>query len=284
MKLVLLTLSLLPFLKGFCSTDQDLFIPRQWSKEVHRNYLLQREQFIEEVALQMKDKTPFRSLLKKIGLWRRKIAFQSDEEHATKFGCLRTKGLNSLFSHLCLGCSDSVFTRAHRILDQTPDYYDPFWDGYKLFKMRYCQFYGDIDKEKIPLTRIAHLQTKVTEEFGEFFNFWGPDPDKALVWVHAETKYLEKILGYLDAVYQNILNAPKEDILSKLARWNWWYTQATPFYRGSAAIGEIFVLGVLKANNIPLKIKHKLLLDVEGLLEPNVELYILRYPEFFEVI
>lgn len=284
MKLVLLILSILPFLEGFGSSDQDLFIPRQWSEEVHRNYLFQREQFIEEIASHLKDNPPFPSLLKKIGLWRRKIAIQSDEEHATKFGCLRTKGLNSLFSHLCLGCSVSVFTRAHRILDQTPLYHDPFWDNYKLLKMRYCQFYGDIDGEKIPLTRIAHLQTKMTEECGEFFHFWGSDPDKALVWVHAETIYLEKIMKYLDAVYRNILNAPIEDVLSNLARWNWWYTQATPFYRGSAAIGEIFVLGVLKAKNIPLKIRHKLLLDVEGLLEPSLEQYILRYPEFFEAV
>lgn len=284
MKVVLLILSLIPFAKIFCSQDADLFIPRQWSEEVHRNYMLQRKQFIEEVSSQIKVQTPFPTLLKKIGLWRRKIAIQSDEEHATRFGCLRTKGANSLFSHLCLGCSESVFERAHRILDRIPSYDDPFWDNYKPLKIRYCQFYGEIDNQRIPLTRIAHLQTKMTENFGEFLNFWGPDPEKALVWVHAETKYLEKILQYLDVVYQTILAAADKDVVSNLARWNWWYTQATPFYRGSAAIGEIFVLGVLKAKNIPLKIKHKLLLDVEGLLEPNVELYILKYPEFFEVV
>lgn len=270
--------------QAFSSEPKELFIPRQWSTEVHLSYLAQREQFIRLMGTEIKGRIPFNSLLKKMGLWRRKIAMESDEEHATKFGCLRTKGANSLFSHLCLGCSDEVYLRAAQILDKTPKYEDPFWDNYKYFKMRYCQYFGIINNESIPLTRICHLQTKLSENYGDFFHFWGADPNKAMVWVHTETKYLDKVIRYLGELYEKILDSPDDDFFVSLAHWNWWYTPATPFYRGSAAIGEIFVLSILKSKDISLKIKHKLLLDVEGLLEPNLELYTINYPKFFEVM
>ena len=107
-------------------------------------------------------------------------------------------------------------------------------------------------------------------------------PHLKYTWYHTGAKEANRILELLENVYLEIFEeSDHEQIVAKIARLHWWFSQATPYNRGSAAIAEALVQALLRYKGLNWEKIPYLMIDIEVLCEPNLEEVIRLYPTFF---
>jgi hypothetical protein len=200
------------------------------------------------------DKTGFEEIMKKAGELRGEIARDSNTLNAEKFGLLRKK--NNFADRISTPLEREYIPMYYRILEIEEQDRSMNWEWFSKieeggirsgFRLGICN-----DATPVQLSRY-------------FFSTSGAE-EKGNVIAHTYPECLEKALIQCEFLFDEILRFnSKTDrplIHEFLAKFHWWFTQATPYFRGSAACGELIVSALsLIQLGYPLKWKDKIYAD-----------------------
>ncbi|MBM3196711.1 MAG: hypothetical protein FJZ61_01835 [Chlamydiae bacterium] len=264
----------------FSSPETGPTILDQESKQ--KIYLQEREKIINEAASLFKNKESLKNVMVIVAKWRFRIAKKLNVPKASVFGCLRKHSNVDFYTPFSPYGSDHLYSSGFALVRSgyTTGEIMGFLAADAPFEV--FQVVGRLPNAEIPLTKIAYYSGTCNPNLYQFFGF---GKNRAFIWVHTHASYLSEIMVYLDTLFQKTLDAKSdEDFFFSLGRFNWWLAHAMPYYRGSAAVAEVLILALLKAEGWNASLSDKYRLDIEALMEPNEEVYAAKYKDFLLLV
>jgi hypothetical protein len=119
----------------------------------------------------------------------------------------------------------------------------------------------------------------------------GLNKTTATEWWPMQTEHLDRAWTHIDDIFQDILKMGKikpddqaglQEAIGKVAEMQWWFSQAMPYARGSAAIGD--VLSKLAFKKLGIKVppyKIRTAPDLEAFVTPLPK-FVQNYASLFE--
>lgn len=107
------------------------------------------------------------------------------------------------------------------------------------------------------------------------------------VIIHTNPKKIEKLLDeanrYLTKLTNNAQSLSEDEKMTNIAKFFYYYSHATPYKRGSAAVGQLFYRALFKMFNFKLgtEKKENLPLDVQALLCDKAEHFVEMFKHGF---
>ncbi|MBM3194764.1 MAG: hypothetical protein FJZ60_03265, partial [Chlamydiae bacterium] len=229
---------------------------RDQSREIQERFLEGKSNQIRSVKHQYLGKTSFKDIFQDSCKWRSDLAFICLDPDVHLFGRLRNSsrgtggGLISGFE--ASKAPPELLEKCEALIKKETNVGDdwPFPEGFQT-RLSQRTIYGEIDHQKIPLTRL-NILGKDENEFKQISRDYEgrlrtfPGLMHRHSWTHTEPQYINQCMSHIDALYQKLLNATSPDQkLNLIARIHWWGCQACPCARGSAAIMEVICQGLL---------------------------------------
>jgi hypothetical protein len=280
---------------SFLHAEEEKGILRDFDPYLHNEFMKSRHWQITAMLHMVKEELTYHDALSTAAKWRNDLAIKQKSEPVYEFGNYR-KG--SAFSNIMLGGGAFHTEKIDILLKKAPKtnlLRGNLQEG-DLFSQ--YEIFGLLEGEKIPLTLVFHYHhislansNNLTIEDETWFkpkkkfdkNFYGESKDRQYFVIHTEAEYLDKIHDYLFDIWDTILfSDTKENKLELIAKFHWWFANAMPFERGSAAIAEVLCQVLLKSSGYDWEKKSHLLIDIEALLEPNMEEFIRKYPTYYK--
>ncbi len=188
---------------------------------------------LELVGDLIHNKIPFCDLLKKAGEFRHAIAVESDTDEADKFGKLRNPAsYNDRITTPLLEEYHSMLNPLLQIAEDDPymqwDMYPKMGENYPRmgFRMGVC-----IDGTEVTLSKYMFYANNQAKAKNDIAHTYPENLGMAL----KQCEFFFKELMRFDSKNE------KEFILESMAKFHWWFAQATPYFRGSAACGEMII-------------------------------------------
>ncbi len=268
-------------------------ILREFKEDLHREFQLSRRMMIDDLIEALDEEISYYVALSETADWRHQLANLQKSQPEMSFGRLRMDGAYSNLANagakdhiekIDLILKKSKRRENHRYFKQADYYYE-------------YQMVGRIQEKKIPLTSIVYLdvdnlkkerfQNEVLEDWYTIKRYDTiPEQPKYYYYViHTEPEYLEEINDHLSGIWDKVLyEKNSEDKIALIAQFHWWFSNAMPFERGSAAIGEVLTETLLKGTGHKWEKKKHLLIDIEALLEPCMEEFVRKYPSYYDKV
>jgi len=262
---------------------------RDQSREIQERFLEGKSNQIRSVKHQYLGKTSFKDIFQDSCKWRSDLAFICLDPDVHLFGRLRNSsrgtggGLISGFE--ASKAPRELIEKCEALIKKETNVGDdwPFPEGVQTC-LSQRTIYGEIDHQKIPLTRLNILRIE-EDEFKQIS--WNNDARRLRTfpglmhrysWTHTGPRYINKCMSHIDALYQKLLNATSPDQkLNLIARIHWWGCQACPCERGSAAIMEAICQGLLEGADLPYRLNPDKPVDIYALTEPNENQFVKDY-------
>lgn len=199
----------------------------------------------------------FDALLVRLGELRGSIAEQVCDLPTSKFGELRQ-----------LRARTPVVKKG-RYEDYLPKILSLVPEGKRAHQLSYSLEGITISLKDIPLSSLIVCRSPPRDQwlFGEFVRKEMEYPVASIV--HTDPIYLTSLKKYCRGLYQDLLVKPR---MEKIAKMHWCMAHAMFFSRGSAAITEWMIRGL-----VGCKIEWKKPPDLEAICEPNCMLYVQNY-------
>ncbi|MEB0046712.1 MULTISPECIES: XopAH/AvrB family type III secretion system effector [unclassified Pseudomonas] len=157
-------------------------------------------------------------------------------------------------------------------------------------KQQVFRFSGEIDGERIPLTRLSistdHHANRMAEPYVGLRNRRLRDLGEPNLMSHTSAEYVPQIMQHVETLYAQATDATVSDAraLKTLAEIHWWMAHAMPDKRGSAAKTELCVRSIAQARGMDLApMKHGIVPDLEALTLPLKD-FVKKYEGFLERI
>ncbi|MBM3194234.1 MAG: hypothetical protein FJZ60_00535 [Chlamydiae bacterium] len=256
----------------------NLEIPRSYEKNEHKNFLDSKEKCIEHLLRLLPSKPTLESIMMITAAWRMKLAREANVIDAGWFGKLRDQPIISDFklaggSHMQEKVD--LVLKNGRTVESLEDFECPG------APIRIFSTVATLEKEEFLLTQLLY--------FHGDYPMWGHNiprifrtPDFKYTWWHTSAQNSTRIIELLERVFQDICEeSDKEKILPKIAEFHWWFSQASPYMRGSAAIAEAICQALLDYKGFNMEKLPYMMIDIEVLCEPNPEEFIRAYPNFY---
>lgn len=259
--------------------------------EIQAKFLEGKSQQIRSVKKQYLEQKSYDEIFKDSCSWRSNLACICFDPDESLFGQLRTTlednqpGSGTLVSGFMAAHAPPVLIEKcealineHTDKDQNP-VFPPGVQG----DLSQRIIYGQIDRRKIPLTRLNRLGhdeasfLKISEDFRDLKSRF-PSLRYRHSWTHTEPKYINQCMSHIEDLYQQLLKAKNPDQrLQLIARIHWWGCQTCPCARGSAAIMEVICQGLLEGSNLPFRLNPENPVDIYALTEPNEDQFVKDY-------
>jgi hypothetical protein len=262
--------------------------PRKIPVEKHLLFLESREREIQFLSEKIETKGTFEDLYNHARQWRQDIAFKTKAASRSYFGKDRREEGGILYTSLGISGGKEVIFKLN----------DSLTRGSKIFAIPqlelkdsiFCSYtiYGRIQRplgeQHVKLTEIVRHEGNL-EKLGLIYRvYFGNEPQRRYIWIHTPAENISIIFSEIERLYQRYLTCvDQEALLDEIARIHWWICQASPCYRGSAAISEVIIAALFKAKNFKIRLKPRVLMDVEALAEEEIERFVLNYKGFYEL-
>jgi hypothetical protein len=187
---------------------------------------------LEIVTAIRDEKKSFKEIRSITGMLRQAIANDSNTPFSDKFGLLRT----SSFSHrISTPLREEYGSMIERLLEI--DEKDPSMEW---------EMYSRKEEGSIRSGfRIGFCHDGSTVQLSKYFFSTAARDEKMNTIAHAYPEVLEKAFQECEFLYNEILRFDRKTQFSLiheyLAKFHWWFDQATFYFRGSAACGELIV-------------------------------------------
>lgn len=270
---------------------ENLNILRDFKEDLHREFLLSRRQMIDDLIEALDEEISYYAALSETADWRHQLANLQKSQPEMSFGRLRQEGA---CSNLAIAGAKDHIEKIDLILKKSKRRENhPFFDQADYYYE--YQMFGRIQEKKIPITTVLYLdhdnykkERYLNKVMDDWFTVKRYDnlPEKPKFYyyvIHTEPEYLEEINDHLNTIWDKVLyEKNREDKISLIAQFHWWFSNAMPFERGSAAIGEVLTEALLKGTGHKWEKKKHLLIDIEALLEPCMEEFVRKYPTYYD--
>jgi hypothetical protein len=259
--------------------------------EIQAKFLEGKSQQITSVKEQYLEQKSYDEIFKDSCSWRSNLAYICFDPDESLFGQLRTTlednspGSGNLASGFMASNAPQVLIEKCEALinEHTDKDQNPVFPSGVQGDLSQRIIYGEIDRQKIPLTRLNRLGhdeasfLKISEDSRDlksrFPGLWYRHS-----WTHTEPKYINQCMSHIEDLYQQLLKAKYPDQrLQLIARIHWWGCQACPCSRGSAAIMEVICQGLLEGCNLPFRLDPENPVDIYALTEPNEDQFVKDY-------
>lgn len=255
-----------------------LEIPRNYQKDEHRKFLASKEQCVKDLVRQFEQKTNWQNIILIASGWRSRAAIESKDDYANFFGNLRD---NVITSDVFLAGGEYKIEKIELLLKSADTIFnidEIYFPGAPVKRYFITE---KLEGEEFLLTQLIYFHGDYPI-YGYIIPRLFRTPHLKYTWYHTGAKEANRILELLEKVYLEILDENEYDqIVSKIARLHWWFSQATPYNRGSAAIAEAICQALLRYKGLNWEKIPYLMIDVDVLCEPNLEEFIRIYPNFY---
>lgn len=261
--------------------------PRKISMEKHLIFLESREEEIQFLSKSIKKKDGFEDLYNHARLWRQNIAFKTRAASRSYFGKDRRVEGGILYTSLGISGGEELIFKLDDSLKRGSkinaipqlNLKDSLFSSYII--------YGNIQTasglQQIKLTQIIRYEGNL-EKAGLIYRvYFGNEPQRRYIWIHTPAENISIIFSEIERLYQRYLDSDDQEFLIKeIAKIHWWICQASPCYRGTAAISEVIIAALIKAKNLQIRLKPRVLMDLQALAEERIERFVLNYKGFYE--
>lgn len=258
--------------------SDNLEIPRNYEINEHKKFLESKEKCIESLVRFLPLKPTLENIMTITAGWRMKLALEANVLDAHWFGKLRDEAVISDF-FLAGGSymqeKVDLLLKNGKMVEKAGDMECP-GAPVRLFFTQ-----ATLEKEEFLLTQLLY--------FPGDYPMWGNviprifrTPHLKYTWWHTSAQNAKRIIELLEDVYQDIWEEDdKEKIMPKVAKFHWWFSQATPYMRGSAAIAEAICQALLDYKGFNVEKIPYIMIDIEVLCEPNPDEFIRAYPSYY---
>lgn len=255
-----------------------LEIPRNYKQDEHKKFLASKEQCVQDLVKLFDQKTKWQNVLLIASGWRSRAALESKDDYANLFGnlrdCIITSDVFLAGGEYMLEKIDLVLKSADTIFDMDGIYFPGA--PVKRYSIR-----EKLEGEEFLLTQLIYFHGDYPV-YGYIIPRLFRTPHLKYTWYHTGAQDAIRILELLENVYLEILDeSNQEQIVAKIARLHWWFSQSTPYNRGSAAIAEAIAQALLRYKGLNWEKIPYLMIDVVVLCEPCLEEFIRLYPTFY---
>jgi hypothetical protein len=282
---------------AFCCTSlygiDSINLLRDFDKDLHKEFLESRREVIDKLIFEVSNQIDYYGALSEAADWRQALAKLQNSMPWDSFGKVRGE---PAISNLETGGGKAHIEKIDLILKKVKKKENhPFMNANIYYEYL---FYGDIDGKKIPLTCLLYLdRTDYYEKLKSenlIANKWktikkSSSLDGVPVYsyhvIHTEPEFLDLVHDHLSEIWDKVLyKKNQKNKIELIAQFHWWFANAMPFDRGSAAIGEVLAETLLKGAGFKWEKKKHLLIDIEALLEPNMDEFVRQYPSFHQIL
>lgn len=278
------------FIIPFWGVEKDSIInwPRKISHENHLLFLQSRDIEIQALMEIIKKNGSFEDLYNHARHWRQEIAFKTKTPTRSYFGKDRRDDPNCLHTSLGISGGEEIIHKLDQTLKQGSKVEAVPQLGLKGSLFTTYTIIGPIQHatsiQNIQLTQIIRHEGNLEKLGLNYRVYFGKEEKRKYVWIHTPAKNIPIIFYEIEKIYKKYLS--QEDlqaVMDSVARVHWWFCQATPCFRGSAALGEVLAIALLKAKNLDCGVKPRVLIDLQALAEEKIEKFATNYKSFYEI-
>lgn len=262
--------------------------PRKIPVEKHLIFLESREMEVRFLSERIKKKGTFEDLYNHARQWRQDIAFKTRAASRSYFGKDRREERGIFYTSLGISGGEEVISKLDDSLVRGSKIYavpqlelkNSLFSSYTIFG----SIAGPSGEQRIKLTEIVRHEGNL-EKVGLIYRvYFGNEPQRRYIWIHTPAENISIIFSEIERLYQRYLASDDQDaLIEEIARIHWWICQASPCYRGSAAISEVIIAALLRAKNLPIRLKPRVLMDLQALAEEHIERFAENYKGFYEI-
>lgn len=144
------------------------------------------------------------------------------------------------------------------------------------------QTFAELGGAQIPLTQLLKLEEPLDQLSIDYSIYFGEERERKYILIHTASCHLKAISSKLEELYENVLKEEdKEKTVEWIARFHWWFCQATPCSRGSASIGEVIAQSLLIFKSFKCVLIDRSHIDLHIFSEEKIEDFIKKYRDFY---
>lgn len=259
-----------------------LFSQRPYSKERDQIFKEEQKKAIQEIVSLIKGQANYKEIYDSARNWRRQLAIQQKIPKKGFFGISREMTDYPLVSSLNVlgGCN---FLEKLDLLLEKGGYVRHIPElGLTGGLAKKYQIVATLNGETILLTQILRIEEPLDHLGINYSIYFGHEKERRYIWIHTSFRQLLPIFSALEKLYRDVLEEQdKEKALESIARFHWWFCQATPCSRGSASIGEVLAQSLMVFKGFKFSCRKNSHIDLHILSEDNVEVFTKIYKEFY---
>lgn len=266
------------FLYIFFVHANNLERPRNYEKEEHEKFLKSKQRCISDLVFLMPSRPKLEYLMTIASGWRRRLASESKVFDWQYFGKLRDE---DIISNFYLAGASYMGEKIDLILKNSEMVESVETMSFSGAAVKKFLIKSSLEREDFELTQILH--------FSGDYPLWNYDVPRLFAtghfkytWWHTSAKSAKRIVELLENVVAKIYDEQdNEKVFLEIAKLHWWFSQASPYMRGSAAIAEVICQSLLDFKGFRLEKIPYLMIDIEVLCEPDPQEFIRSYQRFY---
>ncbi|NDD98982.1 hypothetical protein EB008_01660 [bacterium] len=259
-----------------------LFLQRPYPKERDKTFKEEQKKVVLEIVTLIKGQANYKEVYEHARNWRRQLAIQQKVSKKGFFGISREMTDYPLVSSLNVLGGGNFLDKLDLLLEKG-EYVKGIPElGLAGGLAKKYQISAPLNGETIPLTQILRIEEPLDHLGINYSIYFGQERERRYIWIHTSSLQLLTIFSNLEKLFRDILEEHDEEkALQLIARFHWWFCQATPCSRGSASIGEVLAQSFMVFKNLKFSRKENSHIDLHILSEDNVEVFVKIYKEFY---
>lgn len=271
------------FFVGSLQATLPLLVQKPYQKERHLAFRISQLKETKILAKEIMEGANYKKIYDLARIWRHELALSQKIRCGYLFGADRAEMGSVLYSSLnviggiqCLPSLDLYLAKGE-YRRSIPEL------GLKGALVKCYQIKSKLGTETIPLTQIIKLEDPLEDVHLNYSIYFGDVIERRYLWIHTSWPCLQKIHQELETLFQQIIKEqePKRSVYL-IGLFHWWFCQATPCMRGSAAIGEVLSGALMTYKGFDCVLKEGVYPDLTALSQEDCQAFANNYENFYD--
>lgn len=271
------------FFVGCLQANLPLLVQKPYQKERHFAFRMSQLKETKILAAEIREGATYKKIYELARFWRHALALSQKIRCRYLFGADRAEMGSTLYSSLnvigglqCLPSLDLYLSKGE-YRRSIPEL------DLKGALVKCYQMKSKIGNETIPLTQIIKLEDRLEDVHLNYSIYFSESIETRYLWIHTSWPILQKIHEELETLFQQIIKEqePKRSIYL-IGLFHWWFCQATPCMRGSAAIGEVLSSALMTYKGFDCVLKEGVYPDLTSLSQEDCQDFANNYENFYD--